>query len=473
MSLAAPSLTARLAALFALSSTVLLLATGTTIYLASEHHFIEQDSHDLHRRVEMITNVLAQDAASSAPTPHRGLPAALDAVLISHHEQAVLLLNHEGATIYAHSPEVFAALRPAVDSAAASSAPTEVHSNRPLTFRHHGQLWRGVFLPTQDAGPVRQIWLAIGIDHHAAFLASLFRWLLFGGAAAAILSGALGVWVARRGLLPLQKISANATLISAQRLSERLDEAHMPRELLPLVRELNAMLARLDDAFRRLTEFSSDIAHELRTPISNLVTQTGVALTRARSTDEYRDVLGSNLEEFGRLGRMISDMLFLARADHGLVVPNRSEVDLAHEVDALISFYEALADEKGIHLRREGNASTYGDALMLRRVISNLLANAVRHASPASGITIRLSHTPQHAIVEVCNQGQAIPPAHLPRLFDRFYRGDAARQHQDDNTGLGLAIVKSIVEAHGGSCAVFSDQTATRFVLTLPKCAAE
>ncbi|HET6718264.1 MAG TPA: heavy metal sensor histidine kinase [Rhodocyclaceae bacterium] len=469
MTTRAPSLTARLAGLFALTSSVLLAALGALIYVASDRHFVEQDAHDLHGRAQIVSNLIARYA------PAR-LPEALDAVLVSHHQLAVVLLDAQGTVLYARAPEIFAAARATLQPAGDAPGGHAQHPAAVATLRLDGEAWRSISLDHAGDGPVRRIWLAIGIDHHLEFLSSLLRWLVLGGGLAALLSGGLGVWVARRGLAPLQKISANATLISAHRLSERLDPSHLPRELLPLVGELNAMLARLDDAFRRLTDFSSDIAHELRTPISNLVTQTEVALTRARSADEYREVLASNLEEFGRLARMIADMLFLARADHGLVVPQRTTVDLAEQADALLSFYDALAEERGVRLERRGAARVSGDPLMLRRALSNLLSNALRHAAPASTVFIDLSSGPAGAQIVVSNHGAGISAEHLPRLFDRFYRGDFARHRDggagDEGTGLGLGIVKSIVEAHGGQIGVSSRDGETRFVITLPSGAA-
>ena len=456
----APSLTARLAALFALTSSVLFVALGAAIYLASDHHFIEQDAHDLHDRAEIIRNVVARSSADT-------LTDALNAVTVGHHQQAVLLLGEKGNPRYALRPDIF----DAVHHHHAPTPRTPTHDRHPesmTTLMLNGHGWRLHTLTFSEGGTSYQLWLAIGIDHHLNFLNALTQWLIIGGFLATLLSGALGFWVARRGLAPLQKISANATLISAQRLSDRLGRADMPKELLPLIDELNAMLARLEDAFRRLNEFASDIAHELRTPISNLVTQTEVALTRARDPEAYREVLGSNLEEFDRLNRMIGDMLFLARADHGLLAPVKQAVDLAVEADALIGFYEALAEDHALTLRREGEARTLGDPLMLRRALANLLSNALRYGQRDSEIVIRLQGDGQQTRVEVCNLGTPIPEAIRPRLFDRFYRADFARERHSDGTGLGLAIVRSIAEAHGGTVSVHCDNGITRFVIALP-----
>jgi two-component system heavy metal sensor histidine kinase CusS len=228
----------------------------------------------------------------------------------------------------------------------------------------------------------------------------------------------------------------------------------VPVELAELAESLNDMLARLEESFKRLSDFSSDLAHELRTPVSNLMTQTQVALSKTRSSTEYREVLESNCEEFERLSRMISDMLFLAKSENGLIVPGQESFDLADEVTALFDFYGALAEENGVTLRLEGSGLVTGDRLMLRRAIGNLLSNALRytplgaHCRDGQRRTRQCGRRTIHLAVE--NTGEPIPPEHLSRLFDRFYRVDASRRHSGDGAGLGLAITRSILRSHGG-----------------------
>jgi two-component system heavy metal sensor histidine kinase CusS len=228
------------------------------------------------------------------------------------------------------------------------------------------------------------------------------------------------------------------------------------------------MLARLDDSFRRLSAFSSDIAHELRTPISNLMTQTQVALSSARGNDEYKEVLYSSLEEYERIAQMVGDMLYLAQADNGLLKPGLEEVNLANETQDLFDYFEAWAEERGVSLAQTGSATVPGDRLMLRRALSNLISNAIQHTSPGKTVQISLVRHGGQATVSVENPGMDIPVEHLPRLFDRFYRVDPSRQRKGDGVGLGLSIVKSIVDAHGGSITVMSADQTTRFQLTLP-----
>jgi two-component system, OmpR family, heavy metal sensor histidine kinase CusS len=229
------------------------------------------------------------------------------------------------------------------------------------------------------------------------------------------------------------------------------------------------MLARLEDAFRRLSDFSSDLAHELRTPISNLMTQTQVALSQPRDAATYLEVLGSNAEEFERLARTISDMLFLAKADHGLMLPSRENIVIEQEIGLLFDFYEALAAERGIDLELSGSGQLDGDRLMLRRALSNLLSNALRHAPDGSGVAVRIERSASEVVVTVENQGETIAEAHLPHLFERFYRADGARvYHPAEGAGLGLPIARAIATAHHGSVSVESSEGITRFSLRFP-----
>jgi two-component system heavy metal sensor histidine kinase CusS len=257
--------------------------------------------------------------------------------------------------------------------------------------------------------------------------------------------------------------------ISANRLGERLPPESVPTELADLAISFNDMLERLEGSFRRLSDFSSDLAHELRTPISNLMTETQVAISKARSADQYREVLYSNLEEYERLARMIADMLFLAKADNGLIVPSSEMVDLAAETRELFGFYEAFAEEQGVSLILAGAGSVGGDRLMIRRALSNLLSNAIRHTPRGGTVKVLVGqHSSGDIHLSVDNPGEDIEPEHLPRLFDRFYRIDRSRQKASEGAGLGLAITKSIIEAHRGTIRISSAEGTTRFAIAFP-----
>ena len=198
------------------------------------------------------------------------------------------------------------------------------------------------------------------------------------------------------------------------------------------------------------------------------MTQTQVALSRARSADEYRTILESNAEEYEHMARMISGMLLLAKADNGLVVPHRETLQLATEARALFDYYDAVAEDKGLHLMLEGDAQVDADRLMLRRALGNLLSNAVRHASDNTTVVLRLHTRPDAVLISLENTGETIAPDNLERVFDRFYRVDPARQRSSEGTGLGLAITRSIVVAHGGTISVASTGAVTTFTIVLP-----
>ena len=242
----------------------------------------------------------------------------------------------------------------------------------------------------------------------------------------------------------------------------------VPAELRPLVVSFNGMLARLDDAFVRLSNFSADIAHELRTPLTQLMTHTEVVLARARRPEEYQEALYGNLEDLTRMARMIDDMLFLAKADNGLIVPGRAPLALHELSEQLLEYYRLLADERGIALERHGEGCIDGDAGMLRRALSNLLSNALRYTPDGGCIRVRIGVRDGEVVWSVENPGPAIPAAQRERLFDRFYRGDPARREGGNHAGLGLAITRSIVEAHGGRIACEAADGLTRFRMAFP-----
>ncbi|MCK9381364.1 MAG: heavy metal sensor histidine kinase [Sulfuritalea sp.] len=440
------SITARLTLLFAAGSTAVLLALGLLIGNAVEQHFIEQDMEVLTGKTDLAAHLLEQ---LRSPADLSALPRQLNDSLVGHHGLAVVVQDADGNRVFAtpHAPFPDTLLKPAGAG------------SKPQSWKQAGQPWRGIatLLPTANRDlPPMLVAVAVDISHHQHFMDSFRRTLWLFVAIAAVLLGFLG-WVAvRRGLAPLQAMRRGAAGVTANRLDYRLSLDAVPVELAELAETLNEMLARLEGSFQRLKDFSSDLAHELRTPISNLMTQTQVALTRVRSADEYREVLASNAEEYERLARMIGDMLFLAQADNGLVVPKREPVDLAAQVRELFDFFDALAEEKGLHLSLTGSGQVSGDKLMLRRALANLISNAIRHSPRGGSIQVRIDRSGGETTLAIENSGEPIPPQHLPRIFDRFYRADPARHRNDEGAGLGLAITRSIIRAHGGEIGVRS-----------------
>lgn len=457
------SLTRRLTWLFVLVSTAVLLTLGFFIANSVEKHFEDLDMEALSGKMTLTRHALH---AITSATELVQLQARLGHSMVGHSGLELMVLERDGTVVYATENAHF---DPALVLASASPSPF-----RPVLWTQGGQTYRAIIdwldtgMINTDGAPQRLlVAVASNTAHHQLYVESILQtlWVFVAGAAA--LTGLLGWLVVRQSLAPLAAMREKAQVVTARQLSHRLSVDRVPKELAELAQSLNDMLARLEDAFARLSDFSSDIAHELRTPVCNLMTQTQVALSRARSADDYRAVLESNAEEFERMGRMISDMLLLAKADNGLVVPNREAVNLADEVRALFEYYEAVAGEKQLQLVLQGAAEVLADRLMLRRALANLLSNAVRHATPGSIVQIVLSSTADGVTVAVENSGDTIAPEHLGRIFDRFFRVDPSRQRNAEGTGLGLAITQSIIAAHGGRITATSANGTTTLCITL------
>jgi len=455
------SLTGRLTLLFVLVSTFVLLALGWTITAAIQRHFVAMDMDELQGKIKLIRN-LFEDAGSehSLPLPEDRLRDAF----VGHHNLAVIIATSAGDTLFATSRLRFP--RDRIREAAETGVPVT------FEWREEGRRYRGHTALVRAATPnMRSLVAAVAIDvgSHARFIGRFNAALTAYVVGAALLSALLGRWAVRRGLAPLHVMEAHAAAVSAYHLDHRVPTAAIPPELTGLANEINRMLARLDDAFARLSDFSSDLAHELRTPVSNLMTQTEVALSRQRNAEFYRDILVSNLEEFERLARMISDMLFLAKAQHGLILPSRGIIVLEREFRDLFDFYDALSEQREVGFRLSGGAQFVGDRLMLRRALSNLLSNALRYARRGSVISVEIAREGSDLVVTIENVGDAIAATDLPRLFERFYqasRGSAVGGRE--GAGLGLAITRAIVKAHLGTVSAQSGGGRTRFVIRLP-----
>lgn len=455
------SITVRLTLLFSSVSTTVLLLLGLLIGLLVERHFVQLDMELLDGKLEYLHHTL-ENVRSDQEL--EALPRQLQDSLVGHHGLAVVVLKPGGQVLYSTEGAKF----PENLLAEVKEKPL-----RPMLWTDpENHRYRGISaeVPTsiEGAAPV-VVAVSTDLSNHEHFMYS-FRtalWTVMG--LAALLTGFFGWVAARQGLAPLRDISRSAAGITANRLDQRLPVAAFPVELAEVAETLNEMLARLEESFRRLSDFSSDIAHELRTPVSNLLTQTQVTLSKTRTLAEYQDILASNAEEFERLSRIIADMLFLAKSDNNLIVPYREMVDLGVEVSSLFDFYEALVEERGVSLTYSGRGAVYGDRLMLRRAVNNLLSNAVRHTPEGGKIAVRVDDSDISAVVlSVQNTGETIAPKHLPRLFDRFYRVHASRQRFGEGAGLGLAITRSIAHAHGGEASVHSKDGFTTFEIRLP-----
>lgn len=452
------SLTRRLSLFFTLVAASVVLGLGGLFMAAADRHFIELDRGALQDKQHLIDDILTS-ANSDEDVRWR-----LSETLNHHHGLFVQVTAQTGRELF--QTDGF----PASDRWLLPEHETLFHA---LMGRQHGQRQYRIqqFRVLAQYAPEAPLVTTLAMDtaHHRHFLDDLLRAFALYALAAILVSGLLGWAAVHYALAPLRAIKEHAAAVTAQRLQACMPVQSVPVEMADLAQALNRMLERLQDDFRRLSEFASDLAHELRTPISNLLTQTQVTLAAQRDNAAYRDILASNAEELQRLARMVSDMLLLAKTERSVDLPHKERFMAGDEAQALLDFYEAVADDKGISLTLQGNGGIEGDRLMFRRALSNLLSNALRHAPVAGHVRIIVADLPNGTEVSVENTGEDIDPQVQPRLFDRFYRADPARAHPtSDGAGLGLAITKAIVEAHAGQVSVTSSQGLTRFTLTFP-----
>ena len=300
-----------------------------------------------------------------------------------------------------------------------------------------------------------------------------YRERLYGFGLAGMLLAFLMSWLlVRESLRPLREMAARAATVTVDRLDTPIEVEGAPSELEALTKSLNAMLERLHGGFERMSQYTADLAHDMRTPLGNLRGANEVALARERSTAEYEALLESNLEECERLSRMIESVIFLARAEHPQFMTTLAEFDVHDALTQIAEYFEGLADEADVQIRVQGAGRLRADKELFRRALGNLLANALRYTPRGAQITLSVEQTPTAVEVTVANPGTPIDTALLERIFDRFYRADASRHSEPRagaSAGLGLAIVRTIMTLHGGSARAESDAALTRFILTFAR----
>lgn len=458
------SLAVRLTVSIGAVITVVLLTFGWIVERSINNHFIQQDVDELNAVVQTLKHTLATLPPNIAPA---ALSERFANAVSGHHNAQYRISSDTGIQLYA-TPESdldrFARIARPVD---------KITIDTVGIWQEHGETFRGAVLRTASdsvlGSGMLTIAVATGINFHLHYLDS-FRTYLRIITVTACLIAILATWLAvHQGHAPIRRISREMRKIKSDQLHIRLESDAVPAELTELATSFNGMLERLEGVFRRLSDFSGDIAHELRTPITNLKTQTEVALSQARSVEQYREILYSNLEEYERMAKMVSDMLFLAQADNNLLKPELAKIDLEAEVRILFDYFGAWAEERDVRLEIAGQQiCIFGDRLMIRRALSNVLSNAIRYTPPGNIVSITVESLAKAAIVRIENPGPIILTEHINRIFERFYRTDASRQRSGEGAGLGLAIAKSIVEAHNGTIQARSTDQATAFEFSFP-----
>lgn len=454
MSLWPRSISMRLAVLFALASSLVLGAIGIYLYQSLEREIAWRDDSALAGRVERM-RALVDDSASIEALRSR---PQLYGNMLGNRDSVLWLIDAEGRPIIEINPE-----RLPLPRLAASG---EIR----LANAEQGQATRLAWVDVAQDG--RRFTLVAGkmLAERDQILATYRTTLWVALALGAALSFTLGWLISERSLRPVRQLAERAAAIDVRCLHERLGAAGTElRELRGLSGALDQMLARLAEGFAQLSRFSEDLAHEMRTPLSNLMGHTQQTLRKVRSVEEYENLLASNQEEYERLARMVDSMLFLARSEQPGAVIVREAIDLAAMAARLVDYFEGMAQERGIVFAVRASGVLQADHALVQRAMANLVANALRYGAPNSTVTIAASVDAQGAQISVHNMGEPIGEQHLAHLFERFYRCDPARSKGGDSGGLGLAIVRSIMQLHDGAVGVASGEDGIRFTLTFAR----
>ena len=443
------TLSLRLALMFALSSCVLLGAVAAYLYHSLEREILWRDDQALLGRLQRMQALLDDaesiEALRSRPQLYENMLGNRDSFLWIVDAADHMLIEVNPASL--PLPKLPDASSPKL-------------GNDP-----HNTSLRLAWLDVSRAGGSLKLIAGKRADEREQMLSAYRNTIWMALAAGVFLAFALGWLIGQRGLRPVRTLATQAAGIDVRNLHLRLDDFADTAELEVLSQTLNQMLARLEHGFAQLSRFSEDLAHEMRTPLTNLMGQSQQLLDRNRSHEEYQNVLASNLEEYERLARMIDNMLFLARCEQPKTTLKYEPVDLQSLVEQLCEYFEGMAEDRGIWLVNQSHGQLEAEPELLRRALANLIANALRYGAADSPVTISTKIEGNTLEILVHNHGKPIEAMHLPHLFERFYRCDASRNQPDDSGGLGLAIVQSIMHVHSGEASVKSTGTETVFSL--------
>lgn len=461
------SLAGRLTAWYTLASLLLIFATAALLYWALTVNMSRDDNLFLADKVHVVRAILRDRPGDSSALEEE---VELESAARRYEQFFVRLLDERGREQLS-TPGMDALLQPGDFPQPIS--PDAEPGNGPEIRTPKGRNFL-VFAAKASVGHTGRAWtmqIAVDRSHDEALLGAYKHWLWLALGLSVLICPLVGHRIARRGIRPVQEISRTAELTGSRNLKARIDPAGYPVELAALAQTFNAMLDRLEDAFGRLSRFSADIAHELRTPVNNIRGEVEVTLTRGRSVDEYREALASCLEESGRLSELIEALLFLARAESPGAHLVREPVNVSDELERVREYYEAPAADAGVALSVEAERGIVAevDRVLLQRAVANVVENAINHTPKNGSVRLSAALVDGSVRIQVADTGAGIPPFDLPHVLDRFYRADSARSSRGGHMGLGLAIVKAVADLHGGSVEIASELgRGTQFRLTFP-----
>ncbi len=445
------SLSARMTLWYAFSAFTIVLTASAFLYRALSNSLIHEDNILLSQNLQSLGELLKvpstdlkdlKEFTGEMPKWYRN-----NSFWVRLSDNSGRILAETPGMSQILPPNLFTTAAPDNLSLAARSpqgATFRVLSSQGLWLQHPARI---TIQMAFDTGPDefilgkfrKKLWIALGFSLLACALA--------------------GYWIALRGIRPVRKMAETAARIGSSTLYERLERPGLPSELSNLAATFNDMLDRLEDSFVRLSRFSTDIAHELRTPLQNLRGEAEVILSKERQPGEYRELLGSALEEYQRLSNLIDRLLFLARAENPQTLIQREDLDLKNEIGLLHDFYNLSAGESDIALRAETPEGLRAplDRSLFQRAVGNLIENSIKYTPAGGTILLKSSNDDENIRVEVSDTGKGIPADQISRVFDRFYRVDSSRSPSSGGAGLGLSIVKSIMDLHEGTVEIQSE----------------
>ncbi|MHB8211650.1 MAG: heavy metal sensor histidine kinase [Acidithiobacillus sp.] len=456
------SIAVRLTLWYALLSVLLIAAAGSALYWVLAEQLRQVDSQILASKINAVHSALSRHAGNAEALRHE---TQLEASTI---RGVFIWVSRPPAGIIARGRD----FNPLLDSPRPFTKSPNTLKKKEWRWKIHDHDHYLVMAQRFADNPPTTIYVAISTTQNAQFLALYRQALLLAIALALLVAVAAGYLIARQGLRPVAHLAQIIDELGAGQLHRRVADEHWPSELRTLAANFDRLLGRLETSFNRISRFSADIAHELRTPLHILRGEAEIALSRNRSPADYQACIESAMDEYGRLSRMVDALLFLARAEQPDAQLDTPLLDSREEVAAVCAFYQAMADELDVALVNKASGPVTANPGLLRRALGNLLGNALRHTPAGGQVSIRTAIQPSLLQIIVSDSGSGIAPEDLPHVFDRFYCADAARQGQ--GTGLGLAIVRSIMQLHGGKVALQSELgMGTTVTLSFPIIATE
>ena len=458
------SITYRLTLFYMLSAFGILAAITGYLYFALMHNLEGEDNKFLVEKIHDLRTIL-KEHPENMQLLQEEVNEGEDSPFINY----VRILDEKGATVLEFSNTANAQL------AALFPEPSGLDEEPVMGLKKStpdGRLYLLMSAWAKLGGASsekRLLQTALDISREQGILNEYKNTVIFMLVLGVLFSAAAGFFIARKGMQPLKDITSAIRRIRSTKLHERVNPSLWPRELTELASSFDQMLDHLQNSFSRLSQFSSNIAHELRNPINALMGEAEVILSNPRTSQEYQHHIELNLEEYDKLANIIKSLLFLAKAESTDIIIEPTVFDVSAEIKSMLEYYDALIEQQNIAVTCQGTTSLNADLSLFRRVISNILSNSIRYTPPGGKIDISIGHYNDTVSVQIRDTGIGIEESAIDKVFDRFYRSDKAKTASGQGTGLGLAIAKSIMDLHGGSIQIQSTPASgTTVTLTFP-----